>query len=101
MKLIYCTCNVSMLETLVEVIEEEKISEYQIVEQVLAKSRRSEPRLNTAVWPGYNSAVFMQVNDEEKVINFVNRIKEVNGSIFNPAELITVCVWKLDDYIFE
>ena len=43
----------------------------------------------------------MQVNDEEKVINFVNRIKEVNGSIFNPAELITVCVWKLDDYIFE
>ena len=43
MKLIYCTCNVSMLETLVEVIEEEKISEYQIVEQVLAKAGAANP----------------------------------------------------------
>ena len=101
MKLIYCTCNVSMLETLVEVIEEEKISEYQIIEQVLAKSRRSEPRLNTPVWPGYNSAAFMQVNDEEKVTHLVNHIKAINSSAFNPAELITLCIWKLDDYIFE
>ena len=101
MKLIYCTCNVSMLETLVEVIEEEKISEYQIIEQVLAKSRHSEPRLNTPVWPGYNSAVLMQVQEEEKVNNLIARIKEMNKAAFNPADLITLCVLKLNEYIFE
>lgn len=43
----------------------------------------------------------MQVNDEEKVTHLVNHIKAINSSAFNPAELITLCIWKLDDYIFE
>src|SRR5690606_41547879 len=66
MKFIYITCNVSMLETLTLLLDEMEYADYQVIEQVTAMSRWGEPRQNTAVWPGYNSAIIVQEVDPVK-----------------------------------
>ncbi len=101
MKFIYCTCNVSMLETLIEALEEVKVREYQVIDKVTAKNKLGDPRFNTPVWPGYNSAVLIQVSQDEKAKNVMQRIREMNKEAFNNGEIITACTWTLDDYCFE
>ena len=66
MKFIYITCNVSMLETVTVLLQNKKIANYQVIEKVAAVSSFDEPRQDTAVWPGYNSALLVQEADEER-----------------------------------
>ncbi len=101
MKMIYCTCNVSVVELLTELLEKCHIRDYQVIEQVTAKNKKGEPRYNTPVWPGFNSSVLMQVSEEEKVKNVLLAIKEYNRQVMNDDELIAVCTWKLEDYFFD
>ncbi|HCF82208.1 MAG TPA: hypothetical protein DER39_10970, partial [Porphyromonadaceae bacterium] len=89
MKFIYITCNVSMLETVTSLLDEEEITDYQVMEQVTAKSNYSLPRLNTAVWPGYNSSVFIQESDKNKVSSLIETINRMNRSAFNNGERIS------------
>ncbi len=95
MKFIYITCNVSMLETVTSLLDEEEITDYQVMEQVTAKSSYSSPRLNTAVWPGYNSSVFIQESDKNKVSSLIETINRMNQSVFNNNELIALFVWDI------
>lgn len=101
MNVIYCTCNISVQERLLEMIEECNIREYQVIDQVKAKNRKTDPRFNDPVWPGYNSAVFMQVKDSEKLELLAKKVKEFNTNAFNNAELITFCAWPLSYYFFD
>ena len=95
MKFIYITCNVSMLETVTSLLDEEEITDYQVMEQVTAKSNYSLPRLNTAVWPGYNSSVFIQESDKNKVSSLIEKINRMNRSAFNNGELVAVFSWDI------
>lgn len=99
MEFIYITCNVSMLEAITNLLDEEKFTDYQVIEQVTAKSNYSLPRLNTAVWPSYNSAIFIQESDTEKVSAFIEKIKEMNQSAFNNGELIALFAWNIHKYL--
>ncbi|HKL08572.1 MAG TPA: hypothetical protein VJ896_07345 [Bacteroidales bacterium] len=101
MKMIYVTCNVSVREPLLKMLEEHKITNYQIIEEVPAKSVKGDLRLNTAVWPGYNSSIFIQCIDDEKVKEIMQNIKSFNQKAFNENELVTACSWTLDDYFYE
>ncbi|WP_373835130.1 PG0541 family transporter-associated protein [Bacteroides heparinolyticus] len=101
MKMIYCTCNVSKLDILLKALEELDVSDYQVVEQVIAKNRKGAPRFNTAIWPGYNSVITLQVREEEKVRSLAEKIKKMNAESYNEDELITFCSWTLDDYFFD
>ena len=101
MKMVYCTCNVSILEDLLNVLEEQNISDYQIYDKVRAKNRKGAPRLDNAVWPGHNSSVMMQIRDEEKVKALAEAVKDMNENAINENELIVFCSWTLDDYFFE
>ncbi|MCK9218753.1 MAG: hypothetical protein PHF97_01115 [Bacteroidales bacterium] len=101
MKMIYCTCNVSVVEQLTELLEKNKIRDYQILDQVIAKNKKGQSRFNTPIWPGFNSSVLMQVNEEEKVVQLLQTIKEYNKQVINDDELITVCTWKLEDYFYD
>lgn len=101
MKMIYITCNVSVREPLLKMLEENNIKDYQIIEQVPAKSVKGDPRLNTAVWPGYNSAILIQFSDDEKAKTMMQKIKDFNQKAFNDNELVTACSWTLDDYFYE
>ncbi|TCO09142.1 PG0541 family transporter-associated protein [Natronoflexus pectinivorans] len=101
MQMIYCTCNVSVLESLLKIIEENKIRAYQVIDQVTAKNKLGAPRFNDPVWPGYNSAVLLQVKDAEKVDRLAKEIKAFNQNAFNESELVTFCSWNLNHYFFD
>lgn len=101
MKMIYVTCNVSVREPLIKVLEENKIKDYQVIEQVTAKSIKGDPRFNTAVWPGYNSAIFMQFSDDNRALEIMQVLRDFNKNAFNDNELITACSWSIDDYFYD
>ncbi len=101
MKMIYVTCNVSVREPLLKVLEENKIKDYQVIEQVTAKSIKGDPRFNTAVWPGYNSAIFMQFSDDKRAKHMMQILRDFNSKAFNDNELITACSWDIDDYFYQ
>ncbi len=101
MKMVYATCNVSVREPLLKMPEENNIKDYQVIEQVIAKPVKGEPRFNTAVWPGYNCSIFMQFNNDDQANQIMKKIKELNQQAFNDNELITACSWTLDDYFFD
>lgn len=101
MKMIYVTCNVSVREPLLKILEEHNIKDYQVIEQVTAKSIKGDPRFNTAVWPGYNSAIFMQFSDDNRAKEIMQVLKDFNKNAFNENELITACLWTIDDYFYD
>lgn len=101
MKMVYCTCNVSVLDDLLKTLENENIRAYQIYDNVQAMNKKGAPRLDNAVWPGHNASVMMQINEEEKVNHLAEAIKEMNRNVINDNEFITFCSWTLDEYFFE
>ncbi|MDD2246023.1 MAG: hypothetical protein PHI70_08165 [Proteiniphilum sp.] len=99
MKFIYITCNVSMLETLTLLLDEKEFADYQVIEQVTAKSRWGEPRQNTPVWPGYNSAIVVQEADPAKAKELINEINKMNAAAFNNGELVAAYMWGIEEYV--
>jgi len=101
MKMIYVTCNVSVREPLIAMLEDHSITDYQIIEQVPAKNVKGEPRLNTAVWPSHNSSIFMQFSDDDDAKDIMQLIRDFNKEAFNDNELVTACMWTIEDYFYE
>jgi len=99
--MIYVTCNVSVREPLLKMLEQNDIKDYQVIEQLIAKNIKGDPRFDTAVWPGYNSAVLMQFSNDEQAKEIMLKIREFNGRAFNENELVTACSWTIDDYFYE
>lgn len=99
--MLYITCNVSVREPLIHMLEENEIKDYQIIEQVPAKNVKGDPRLNTAVWPSHNSSIFMQFSDDDRAKEIMQVIKDFNKEAYNDNELVTACMWTLDDYFYE
>lgn len=100
MKMIYCTCNVSVVDTIIETLESLDILDYQVFNHVNVKNVKGDPRLNTPVWPGYNAAIFMQISDDEKVKSVIGILKEYNKNRFDD-ELVTVCTWTIESYFYD
>ena len=98
MKTIYCTCNVSVLEALLENFSKYQIDSFQVFEQALAYNSVGDNRLNTAVWPGYNSSIFMQFSDDKNAAQVMSSIREFNKNAFNENELVIATMWTVDDF---
>jgi len=101
MKMVYITCNVSVREPLVKLLENYNIKDYQVVEQVIAKNIKGDPRLNTSVWPGHNTSIFIQFSNNNRAKEIMQIVREFNQKAFNENELVTACSWTLDDYFYE
>ena len=99
--MIYVTCNVSVREPLINMLEDNSITDYQIIEEVPAKNVKGSPRLNTAVWPSHNSSIFMQFSDDEDAKEVMQLIRNFNKEAYNDDELVTACMWTIEDYFFE
>ncbi len=96
MKFIYITCNISMVDILWGMIDEMEIKNYQTIDLVTGKSSYAQPRLNTAIWPGYNASILIQEEDDSKSDTLIREIKEMNEKAFNSAEIVAVHSWRLD-----
>ncbi|MFP4620091.1 MAG: PG0541 family transporter-associated protein [Bacteroidales bacterium] len=101
MKMIYVTCNVSVREPLINMLEDNNVSDYQIIEEVPAKNVKGDPRLNTGVWPSHNSAIFMQFSNDEQAREVLQKIKNFNKEAYNDNELVTACMWEMDEYFYD
>lgn len=102
MKFIYCTCNISILERVKELIENAEVRDYQIIDKVTAKSVKGQPRFNDAVWPGYNIIISMQIADDKKAETVLKTLQNFNKEIaFNEDEYITACSWNMENYFFN
>lgn len=87
-----------MLEAITELLDEMKFTDYQVIEQVTAKSRLGDPRLNTAIWPGYNSSVLVQETNAEKTAILIDEINKKNATAYNNGELIAAFVWNVEKF---
>lgn len=98
MQFIYITCNISMLETVTELIDELEIMNYQVIEQVTAKSHYDKPRLNTAVWPSFNASVLIQEKNIKKTDALLFEIEQFNQKAYNNGELIAAHRWDIEKW---
>ena len=98
MKMVYCSCNVSVLPELIEMIEKCEINNYQISKEVIGKSVIGDPRMNTAIWPGHNSTLICQAEDN-LVEKLIGNVKKYNEEAYNDNENITLATWGIDTYI--
>jgi len=85
---------------LLELLEANNISDYQVIEKSTAKNRLGDPRFDTPVWPGYNSIILMQIIDDAKASKIMQAIRDSNVAAINDAEMVTACMWTLDDYCY-
>lgn len=95
MKFIYVTCNISMVEIVWDLLDELEILNYQTIDVVTAKSSYANPRLNTAVWPGYNASIVIQEANDEKVNELFKELKEMNEKVYNSAEIVAAHMWEV------
>ena len=99
MKFIYVTCNISMVEIVWDLLDELEILNYQTIDVVTAKSSYANPRLNTAVWPGYNASIVIQEANDEKVNELFKELKEMNEKVYNSAEIVAAHTWEVNNSI--
>jgi hypothetical protein len=91
-----------MQEKITSVLETINVNDYQVVDKVIARSVKGDPRLDTAVWPGYNVIITMQITDPMKARMIVNILRKMNTDNYsNPDEMITVCSWEMEEYFFD
>jgi hypothetical protein len=91
-----------MLERVTNLLEANDINDYQIADKIIAKSVKGAPRFDTAVWPGYNVTITMQINDTDKSASILDILRNFNkGNTANCDELLTVCSWEMDNYFFD
>jgi len=73
MKLLFLVYDVDFEEEVQETLKEADLKEYTLWERVLGKGKRSDPRLDTSAWPGFNRLIMIALPEE--------RWEEVKGKI--------------------
>lgn len=66
MKLLFITYDADFDEEVMEILNSQGITGFTKWDRVLGKGKNSEPRLDNAVWPGFNCAVAAVISDEEQ-----------------------------------
>jgi hypothetical protein len=98
MNMIYLTVNVSELEEILALLDANNIRQYQVIEQVSARTTGATPRMNTAVWPGYNSIIMVQASDAETEL-LLSQIQSFNDQSHTAEERVILCSWKVDAFL--
>lgn len=97
MKINYLSFNISELEEIEDLLIQNEINQFQVIDRVLARSKSGTPRMDTSVWPGYNSVIIVQssLDETEKLHKLV---VDFNNNTINPDERIIFCSLSLDKY---
>jgi hypothetical protein len=102
MKFIYCTCEVSMLERLTNILELIEVYDYQIIDSSNAKNVLKGSPVHPDQLSVNNITVTMQIPDSIKskmILNIFRNINKENAA--EPEKLLTVCSWEMDNYFFD
>ncbi len=100
MNMIYITCDIAVLEQVRFLIEKLNINSYQMIEEILGKAPLGIPHLNNDVWPGHNSIIMAQLQDD-KTAELKKELQGFNQNVMNKNELITFACWSLAEYFSQ
>ena len=81
MKAILIFYHVEYHEDLMAILEKTSIKAYSRLERVLGNGRTSNPRLDTSVWPGFNSALMIGIEEQEKREKFLRELKKYSDNL--------------------
>lgn len=76
MKLILIFYHVEYDEDLMEILEKAGIRGYSKIERILGKGKGSQPRWDTAVWPGFNNLLMIGIEQEGVREAFLEELKK-------------------------
>lgn len=96
MKLILFVYNAPLEVEIMEGLSAAGINYYTKWEKVLGTGKSSDPRLDTNVWPGYNSALLIYCEDQ-CMANIKETIKEIKKKM--PKGSVSAYVWPLEEVI--
>ena len=93
MKMLFMIYDVDFDEEVMETLSTCCITGYTKWSKVLGKGERSAPKLDDAVWPGFNCAVMMAVDDElePKVFEAMQSLHKKKG-----GKALKVFGWPLE-----
>jgi len=94
MKMVFLSYKESQHDEVMEIFEDLDIPAYTRFNQVQAKFHQGRPRMGTHIWPGFNSAILLAI-EEETVKELMNRVREFNQK--TEFEGIYVMCWTLDE----
>lgn len=97
MRMVSCLCNVSVLARVLKVLDKNGVQRYQIIDRVTGKTSKGDPRMDTAVWPGYSSLVTMQFEHDGDAKRVLLKLKDFNQHASNDSELLTCYSHALDE----
>ena len=63
MKMVMVVCDAAHEDAVLALLEEAGVSGYTHWPRVLGRGQRSEPKMDTAVWPGFNAAMVTAMDD--------------------------------------
>ncbi len=101
MKMVYISCNISVLSEIKEILTKCEMKSWQVIENAAGKFPTGDPRMNDAIWPGVNSIIFVQPSNEEKYKSLVEAIKEKNKTLYNEDERVLLISWEAIDFIYK
>ena len=101
MKMVSCVCNVSVLTQVLSMLDEDGVKGYQVVNNVTGKNVKGDPRMDTAVWPGYSALVMMPFEHDADAHSVLQKMKDFNKQAVNDDELLTCYSHSLDEFFSE
>ena len=97
MKAVFMSCNQSMYEDILSLMDEMNLRGFTGWEELIGRgSKDGEPHLGSHAWPGMNSALIAAMEDEQAA-EFLKRIKKIDDE--NPEQGIRAFAWNVSDMI--
>jgi len=96
MKMILFVYNAPLEKEIMTGLSAADIHYYTKWEKVLGTGKSSDPRLDTTVWPGYNSALLIYCEDQ-CMSKIKDTIKELKKKL--PKGSVSAYVWPLEEVI--
>jgi len=91
-----------MMDQVIQLLDKNGVTSYQIADRVITRNEKGSPRFDTAVWPGYNVNITMQISSDDKAARIAELLKEFNNeNALSDEELLTVCCMKMENYFFD
>ncbi|MBW2039602.1 MAG: transcriptional regulator [Deltaproteobacteria bacterium] len=96
MKMIWIVYDIDREEEVMEVLNRSDIDAYTKWERVLGEGKKSEPKLGTHAWPGFNSALAIAA-EEDEALRLLEGLRELARGVGYAG--IKVFVWPLEEII--
>ena len=83
-------------EDVMEILSQSSVRGFTKWERVVGRGERSDPRLGNSVWPGYNSAILVAV-DEDTQNRLIGALKRLHAQLGSKS--IKIFTWSVKEVL--